>query len=267
MKPTHDHLHAEDRQGEFTAVDYLEDNSYRRNTLPKTSDWEPAPFHEDWQAVTQTDKPCPWCAQGHPGSFDTNRCPERLERIRQMQQVPALNPVGFEPAPMHAFAEVNPSLQSPHEPGLHLVQDVKHPAFQNPHGQYTVNIGTYKPEYIRDWMLHHYPQQPMQVQQGYGGWDGKPEQSSALNLYGTNPKDTQQIVDHFGYAHPHEEAFGVIPHGEESQIYENPHHQPIPDQGAWDFGQADQLPMWGDSEPLWEPQRQASAPAPASPRF
>jgi hypothetical protein len=261
MKPTHDHLHIEDRLGENSAVGYLEDNAYRRNTLKRSDwqepepDWQPAPFDENDQPNQAKD--CPWCHQGHPGNFDTNQCPERLQRLRNLK--PRINPMrGFEPAPMTAFGEVNPDLQSPHEPGLHLVEDQKHPAFKNPHGQYTVNIGTYKPEYIRDWMLHHYPQQPMQVQQGYGGWDGKPEQSSALNLYGTDPKNAQQIIDHFGYAHPHEEAFAVIPHGEESQIYDNPHHQPVPDQGAWDFGQADQLPMWGDTEPLWEPQRQAS---------
>ena len=37
-RPTHDHLHLDGH--ETTAVDYLEDNEYRRNILPK-SDWEP----------------------------------------------------------------------------------------------------------------------------------------------------------------------------------------------------------------------------------
>jgi hypothetical protein len=279
MKPTHDHIHVEDRQGEFTAVDYLEDNQYRRNTLPKSADWfavsvistweeetaagvpdEPAPFLSPEEAAwnTPATKRCPWCHLEHPYNFDTNQCPTRLERLRNAGDPTRVAPTGpDEPAPFTHMGEANPAPQSPQQTGLHPVDD-KHPAFKHPHGQYTVNIGTYQPEYIRDWMLHHYPQQPIQVQHGYGGWDGKPEPSSALNLYATSPEDAQRIVDHFGYAHPHEQAFGVIPHGEESQIYENPHFQPIPEQGAWDFGNPDQLPLWETSEPVWEPRRQAA---------
>src|SRR5258707_86805 len=37
-RPTHEHIH--DPEHERTAVDYLEDNEYRRNTLPKSADWE-----------------------------------------------------------------------------------------------------------------------------------------------------------------------------------------------------------------------------------
>jgi hypothetical protein len=36
-RPTHDHIHVPDSLS--GAVDYLEDNEYRRNTLPKSSDW------------------------------------------------------------------------------------------------------------------------------------------------------------------------------------------------------------------------------------
>lgn len=65
---------------------------------------EPAPLMSDadWQEYEQIrnqvdTRECPWCHSQHPYNFDTNQCPERLERVRQMQTG---EPQGaFEPAP------------------------------------------------------------------------------------------------------------------------------------------------------------------------
>jgi hypothetical protein len=61
---------------------------------------EPAPFNADW--VAPETKSCPWCLDQHPYEFDTNQCPTRLERLRNLYppRDPSLPPLPpDEPAP------------------------------------------------------------------------------------------------------------------------------------------------------------------------
>jgi len=103
--PTHDHLHIP--KHELTALDYLEDNQYRKNIIKHGWDLEPAPFNADWQEQLPQTKSCPWCSEQHPYNFDTNQCPTRLERLRVMRPTGPQGPTP-EPAPFPKAAAYPP---------------------------------------------------------------------------------------------------------------------------------------------------------------
>src|ERR1700747_3621580 len=98
--PTHDHLHVPNH--EPTALDYLEDNEYRRNIMKHgwdiDSKFVPAPFVPN--TSEEHSYPCPWCDNKHSASFDTNECPRRKELLRQRPRRPR-GPLP-EPAPFIA---------------------------------------------------------------------------------------------------------------------------------------------------------------------
>lgn len=108
-----------------------------------------------------------------------------------------------------------------HEASIPTIQD-----FPDTH-QWRINIGNQGAEGLQGWMNENYPSLPYQAVGGQGGWEGAPETSAALHLYETDPQLLKELLDQYGKDHPGEEAFGIVPSGEESFIHWNEHNPEV----------------------------------------
>lgn len=98
--------------------------------------------------------------------------------------------------------------------------------------RWQLNIGNADAEHLQQWMLRN-SELPFQAVTAKGGWEGQPEPSAALHLYEASPEQAHELLNAYGREHPDEEAFAVIPRGQEPFLHWNP-----PESHG-------QLPMWG----------------------